>query len=228
MCGRYTITGPLERYIEHFGVEEVRTDSLEPSYNVAPTESVYGLAEHDRRRQIGRFRWGLLPFWARDPRSIQINARAETITEKAVFRKSFTQRRCIIPADGFYEWERTAQGKLPHYIHLVDGRPMGFAGIWSRWRDPETGESVTTCAIVTTEPNELVGRLHDRMPAVLRPEHWSAWLDRSNRDPEGLLELLAPCPAKMMTAYPVASLVNKVQNNVPELIAPLPRPDADR
>lgn len=223
MCGRYTLTQDVDRYAEYFGVEEVRTESLAPSYNVAPTDEVYAVAEHEGQRQLGTFRWGLLPFWARDRRSININARVETITEKSVFKESFTRRRCLIPADGFYEWERLDQGKLPHYIWLESGEPMGLAGIWSTWRDHETGERLRTSAIITIEPNDLVGALHDRMPALISPDDWGQWLDPANEDLDGLLRLVNSPPSQAMTEHAVSSLVNSVKNNVPELIDPLVR-----
>ncbi|MFQ5967828.1 MAG: SOS response-associated peptidase [Acidimicrobiia bacterium] len=137
------------------------------------------------------------------------------------FRDAFRRRRCLIPADGFYEWQERPEGKLPHYIRLQSGEPMGFAGIWSRWRDPASGERLTTCAIVTGRPNEVVEALHNRMPVVLERSQWEAWLETDGVEPDALLAMLTPAPAEAMIAHPVSSLVNSVDNNLPELISPL-------
>jgi putative SOS response-associated peptidase YedK len=223
MCGRFVQAERPETYAEFFSVDDVKVDRLPASWNVAPTDRVYAVAEHDRRRQLGSFSWGLLPWWAKDRKMAArtINARAETIATKPAFRDSFTAKRCIIPADGFYEWERKVKGKLPHYIFSSDGSPLALAGLWSSWKDPETEERVRTCTIVTGEPNVLVSPLHDRMPVVLPPGSWAAWLDPEIDDPERLQALLTTPPAAGMSEYAVSTLVNKVANNVPELITPL-------
>ena len=223
MCGRYTLTGDVDSYADYFGVGEVHTEALEPNYNVAPTDSVYAVATHNEVRQLGTFRWGLLPFWARDRRSMHINARVETVATKEAFRESFQRRRCLIPADGFYEWERLDNAKLPHYIFLKSRHPMGFAGIWSRWRDPSGGDRLTTCAILTREPDETVGRLHDRMPVILDSDRWSEWLDPDTRDTDALLDLVTAPSEHVLDEYAVSTLVNSVDNNLPELIEPLGR-----
>ncbi len=222
MCGRYVLAQDLDRYAEYFRVDEVLADPLPPSYNVAPTDPVYGVAEHGGRRQLGAFRWGLLPFWAPDRRRPQINARLETLTEKPTFRDALSGRRCLIPADGFYEWEQGRRGKLPYFIYLAEGAPMAFAGLWSRWTDPETGERLTTCAIITGRPNRVVEGIHDRMPIPLLPSAWDPWLDRELDDPEQVLALIEPVPEAGWRRHPVSSLVNSVRNNLPECIAPLP------
>ena len=224
MCGRYTITGDAARYGDYFGVDEIRAAPLPPSFNVAPTDSVYVVAQPQDSRQLGSARWGLLPFWARDRGSGQINARAETVASKPAFRESFRARRCIIPADGFYEWEQVPEGKLPHYITLRAGRPMGFAGIWSRWSDPLGPDRITTCAIITAGANSIVAPFHDRMPVILPPERWSSWLDSSLNDEEALASMLVTPPTEHLKEHPVSTLVNSVANNVPELIRPLPAP----
>ncbi len=196
---------------------------LSSSYNVAPTDSVYAVAEHDGERLLGAFRWGLIPWWAKDRKigARNINARAETAAEKPAFRDSFVKRRCLIPADGFYEWQRLPKGKLPHYIHRADDRPLALAGLWATWKDPESGDSVRTCTILTGRPNDLVADIHDRMPVILPEDSWSAWLDRDNQDRQELNQLMAVFPKEAMAEHPVATLVNKVSNNYPECIAPL-------
>ena len=223
MCGRFVQAQPPGVYADYFSVDEVNTEALAASYNVAPTDPVYAVAEHDGARQLGTFRWGLLPFWAKDRKMAarNINARSETIREKPAFRESFERRRCIVPADGFYEWQPRPKGKLPHYISGSREQPLALAGLWSSWRDKETGERLRTCTIITGVPNELVAEVHDRMPIVLPADAWSAWLDPRAADMDHLWRLLSAYPAGEMTMHPVSTLVNKVQNNVPELIAPL-------
>jgi putative SOS response-associated peptidase YedK len=199
-------------YAELFGVDVIKTEELKPSYNVAPTD-----------RMLGTFKWGLLPFWAKDRKlaARNINARVETVAEKSSFSESFERRRCLIPADGFYEWEVKPKGKLPHFIYGANGKPLALAGLWSSWKDPETGERVRTCTILTGEPNDLVAPIHDRMPISLPRGLWAVWLDPDNDDTAALGELLATLRKPDLAEHPVSTLVNKVQNNVPELIVPL-------
>lgn len=210
-------------YADALQVETITVDSLSVSYNVAPTDQVYAVAEHDGDRLLGSFRWGLIPWWAKDRKlaARHINARVETVAEKPAFRESFAKRRCLIPADGFYEWKRLPKGKLPHYIYRVDQRPLAFAGLWSSWKDPDSGDRVRTCTIITGKPNELVAGIHDRMPVILDEGSWSDWLDPTVEDPELLKSLLAVHPGLAMSQHPVSTLVNKVANNYPECIEPL-------
>ncbi len=229
MCGRFVQSQAAEKYAEFLGVDEIKVDPLPPSYNVAPTDQVYAVAEHDGRRLLGSFRWGLLPFWAKDKKlaARNINARAETVASKPTFKESLAKRRCLIPVDGFYEWQRRDKGKLPHYVYRRDGSPLALAGLWSTWKDPDTGERLRTCTIITGEPNDLVAPIHDRMPVVLPEAAWAAWLDRDNDDPAAAAELLGVYPATQMALHPVSTLVNKVANNVPELIDVLETPAVD-
>jgi len=222
MCGRFVQAHRPEFYAEHFGVEVMKTPALAPSWNVAPTDEVYAVAEHAGERLLGTFRWGLLPWWAKDRKAAarNINARSETAAEKPAFRDSFVSKRCLIPADGFFEWEPKPKGKLPHFIHAATDEPLALAGLWSSWRDPETGERVRTCTILTGDPNDLVAKLHNRMPIILDRPAWNAWLDPSTADREGLEELLRHS-APPLAEHAVSTLVNKVANNVPECIAPL-------
>jgi putative SOS response-associated peptidase YedK len=223
MCGRFVQAVDPETYAVVFGAEMVVSETLSPSYNVAPTDRVYAVAEHEGRRLLGTFRWGLIPWWAEDDGigAKHINARAETVATKAAFRDSFARKRCIVPVDGFYEWERKEAGKLPHFVRAADGSPLALAGLWATRTDRDTGERLASCTIITTAPNELLRPIHDRMPVVLAPQEWGAWLDPQEEDLEALLALLRPFPASRMVEYPVSTLVNNVRNNYPECIAPL-------
>jgi putative SOS response-associated peptidase YedK len=229
MCGRFVQVEKPEFYAEHFGAEFVRTETLVQNFNVAPTEQVYAVAQHEGERVLTSFRWGLVPFWAKDLRigAKSINARSETASTKPMFRDSFERRRCLIPADGFYEWERKAKGKLPHYIHGSDGNPLPIAGLWSSWRDPATDERVLTCAILTGKPNGLLEPIHDRMPVILPARVWSEWLDPENRDIGALEALMEVYPSDGLVEHPVSTLVNAVANNTPDLIEPLTTPAVD-
>lgn len=217
VCGRFSITGDLDFYAEYFGVEEVLTDRLEPNWNVAPTDPVYVIAERDGVRSLGSMRWGLVPHWAKDARSIHINARSETVATTAAFRESFSRRRCLIPADGFYEWEPKEQGRTPHWVYRADGHPMVFAAIWASRLDPDTDIWERTCSIVTTGAEGAVSAIHDRMPVSLPPTVWDAWLDRELRDPEAVAGLLQPIDPDLLMEHAVSSRVNSVKNNGPEL-----------
>jgi putative SOS response-associated peptidase YedK len=229
MCGRFVQAQPINVYADWLGIDAVKSESLKVSYNVAPTDAVYAVAEHEDQRLLGTFRWGLLPWFAKDRKQAAraINARVETVAEKASFKDSFVRRRCIIPADGFYEWERKAKGKLPHYIFSADGSPLPLAGLWSSWKDPETGERLRTCTILTGPPNDLVRPLHDRMPVIIPRDLWDDWLDPGNQDAVAVRNVLAAATPPALGEYAVSTLVNKVQNNVPELIDPLTTPAVD-
>ena len=223
MCGRFVQAQSAQSYAAHFGAMVSLDEQVKPSWNVAPTDRVYGIAEHEGSRLLGAFRWGLIPWFAKDAKvgSRHINARAETAASTATFRDSFARKRCLIPADGFYEWEkRESGGKLPHFIHHGDGTPLALAGLWSSWKSPG-GERVATCSIITTRPNDLVSPIHDRMPVVLAPESWDRWLDRDNAEPGDLTALLVPAVEGTLTEHPVSTLVNDVKNNYAECIVPL-------
>jgi len=230
MCGRFVQVEKPEFYAEHFGAEFVRTETLKSSYNVAPTTKIYAVAEHEGARVLTSFRWGLIPSWAKDAKigARAINARSETAAEKPMFRSSFAKRRCLIPVDGFYEWERKAKGKLPHYVHAVDGEPLPVAALWSSWHDPQSDGRVLTCTILTGPPNRVVAKIHDRMPVILPRDRWDAWLDPDNTDTEELRALLDVFPGDTMTEYPVSTLVNAVSNDTPDLIKRLETPAADQ
>lgn len=222
MCGRYVINEDPDTLADYFGVDRVVTEPLSDSYNVAPTDDVYGVAEHEGARLLGVFRWGLIPHWARDRRGpLNINARAETVAVKPTFRHSLRQRRCILPAGGFFEWRSETHGRQPYYVSMADRSPMALAGIWASWKDPETRAWIRSCAIITTQANESIADIHTRMPVILEAEQWDLWLDREVREAEAVQHLLAPIPAVRIAWHPVSTNVNSVRNNEPGNIAPL-------
>ena len=218
MCGRYNLISNLTVLGARFQFDATQL-TLEAAYNVAPTQDVLTVVGGESRR-AGFMRWGLIPFWAKN-RSIgsrMINARAETVADKPSFRDSFRRRRCLVLADGFYEWQRTGSRKRPMRVALRSGEPFAFAGIWSVWKDPD-GNSIPTCAIITTSANELLRPIHHRMPVILPRNMEGVWLDRSIQDPSRLRSMLAPYADAAMEAYEVSTLVNSVANDGRELIA---------
>lgn len=223
MCGRYVRTLEPDALASYLGVDETATERLDPSWNVAPTDPVYAVAEQRGRHLLGAMRWGLIPHWSKDRKGpLNINARAETAAVKPAFRDSLRGKRCLIPADGFYEWEPKQDGRRPHYVTLASGEPMMFAGIWAAWRDPESDVWMRSCAIITTSANRCLSGIHTRMPVILEPESWDMWLDRELRETAALEPLLAPLRSEAVAEHPVSDLVNNVRNNLPENIAPRP------
>lgn len=229
MCGRFVSTSPPDELAAYFGAEPVAEAVLEPNWNVAPTQDVLAVVEADGARHLDAFYWGLVPSWAKDVKigSRMINARAETLAEKPAFKKPFATRRCLVPADGFYEWKKLTAGKKPKkqpmYVHRSDGAPIAFAGLWSIWRGPDHDQDpLRSLTIVTTSANHLMEPIHDRMPVILPEEHWATWLDRDNDDLDALGELLVPAPEDLLVVTPVGSQVSNVRNNGPELIEPAP------
>lgn len=221
MCGRFTQQRPTAELAALFDAEPPSA-GLAPTYNLAPTDDAAVVVERGDRRAIRAYRWGLIPSWAKDEKiaSKLFNARAETLATSGAFRESFRRRRCIVPADGFYEWQRAGGVRQPFLIHRVDGTPLALAGLWSGWRHPETDQVIRTFTIVTTAANGLLGAVHDRMPVILEPGDWSRWLDPTTEDVGELNELLVPAPDAELVLYPVSPLVNNVRNNGPELIEP--------
>jgi len=220
MCGRFVRKRSASSIAADFGVDEV-VDDLQPSFNIAPTHDVAVIVNNGTQRLVA-MRWGLVPAWATDPTvgSKLINARAESLAEKAAFKEAFKRRRCLIVADGFYEWQKIGKDKSPLLIRLKSDQPFAFAGLYEMWTPP-WGEPMTTCTIITTEPNDLVRPVHDRMPAILPKKLESLWLNDTVRDFHPLMDMLAPYPAEQMEAYPVSSLVNSVKNDSPALIEPV-------
>ena len=232
MCGRYVSATPPDQLAQYFGAESMvePPEDLESfgNYNVAPTQGVYTVYETHGERRLDTFHWGLVPFWAKDPKigSKMINARAETLAEKNSFKRPFAKKRCILPADGFYEWKKIEgqKRKQPMYMTTIDESPFAFAGLWEVWKDKNTldedGEPLElySCTIITGSPNEKVAEVHDRMPVMLPPDTWDTWLDRDNHDIEALQELFVPAPAALVQLRMVSTDVNNVRNNNPSLI----------
>ena len=228
MCGRFVSASPPDELAQYFGVEAVAESVLEPNFNVAPSNDVYVVVESGGVRRLDAFHWGLVPFWAKDPATgnKMINARAETVAEKNAYKHAFKKRRCIIPADGFYEWKKIPgqKAKQPMFIHRADGDRFAFAGLWELWRNPERpdDEPLQTCTIITGAAHEAVADVHDRMPVMLPPDAWDPWLDRDVRDLATVGKLLVPAPASIIAMHPVSTEVNRVANKGPSLIEPLP------
>jgi len=216
MCGRFTLKTPervkLERIVNTFDL-----DNIIPRYNIAPTQDVLTILERDNVREVTYLQWGLIPFWSKEAKGF-INARVETIDQKPTFNESFQRRRCLIPADGFYEWLKAK--KQPFYFRLTDHGLFALAGLWEEWVEPGSGEILETCTIITTEPNKLVAQVHPRMPAMLLPENEAAWLDPDNKAAD-VLSLLGPYPVEKMELVEVSRAVNSASAQGPELIEPV-------
>jgi putative SOS response-associated peptidase YedK len=253
MCGRYASSRAPEDLVEEF---EIRPDQqqagdlphLEPDFNVAPTKEVYGVVQRPPsgsreasepeppERQLRVLTWGLVPFWAKDPKigNRMINARMETVAEKPAYRRAFERRRAILPADGYFEWYATEQKtkagkprKQPYFIRPADRGVLAMAGLYEIWRDPDKAEDdptrfLWTCTVLTTSAEDSLGHIHDRMPLMLAPDAYDAWLDPSRDDRDDLLALLEPAAPGRLEAYPVSTLVSNVKNNGPELLDPIP------
>ena len=227
MCGRYTLRRSVKDIVQRFFVTEVATDSFGDvgseiaRYNIAPSQPIAVITENSPR-VLEMMRWGLVPSWASDPSigNRLLNARAETLAEKPSFRSALTRRRCIIPADGFYEWKTVGKKKQPYRIHRNDDALFAFAGLWEEWTSPD-GSPLRTCTIVTVEANELMTDIHGRMPAILRAEDEARWLDRSEKSVPNLLSLLVPYPDDDIEAYTVSTLVNSAANEDPACVTPL-------
>ncbi len=220
MCGRYAASRSPEDLVEEFEVDDRPEQVLPASYNVAPTQQVAAVLEEEGERRLEMLKWGLVPSWADDPEigARMINARSETAAEKPSFRSAFRRRRCLIAADGFYEWKRENGGKQPYYFHMQEGRPFAFAGLWESWEKGGHG-ALRSCAILTTRANSVLDGIHDRMPVILPSESYDAWLD-PDADREELAELLIPYPGDDLETYPVSRFVNSPRNNDERCIEP--------
>ena len=221
MCGRFTLTinpADLQDAFSNYNFP-VR---FAPRFNIAPSQPILAIP-NDNKLAADFFVWGLIPMWAKDPTigSRLINARGETLAEKPSFRGSYRHKRCLILADGFYEWKSVGdkKTKTPYYIHMRDRQPFAMAGLWDSWESHD-GSSLKTCTIITTTPNELMETIHDRMPVILHPRDYAKWLDVTPQTPENLQPLIKPFNADVMSAYPVSTLVNKPANDMPELVVP--------
>jgi putative SOS response-associated peptidase YedK len=223
MCGRFTLFEPDKVIAKEFGVSAFAPRS--PCYNIAPSQpiTVVRATPTGSGREIALLRWGLIPSWSKEPAigNRLINARAETASQKPSFRTAFRRHRCLIPANGFYEWQRLERGKQPFYIRMHDERLFAFAGLWDRWESPDKGV-IETCTILTTTANAVLSPIHDRMPVILPPGEYDRWLDPALKDLDSLAPLLVPFPAEDMFAFPVSPRVNAPSNDDEGCIAPLP------
>ena len=237
MCGRFVSATRPDQIAAYFGAEAPEA-LLEPSYNVAPTKDVYAVLADGGVRHVDAFHWGLVPLWAKDAKigSRMINARADTLAEKNAFKSAFRKRRCLIPADGFYEWKKTGgtgQGKgkapkQPYFVSRPDGEPYAFAGLWEVWRGPDKDqEPLRSCTIITTDPNEVMATIHDRMPVILPQSAWDTWLDRDLDDLELLGKLLVPADPNLTVLRPISSEVINVRNDGALLLDPVDPSDPD-
>jgi len=228
MCGRFVSTSTSDEIAHYFGAESAPEATIEPSWNVAPTNDVYVVLHDGGTRRVATHHWGLVPFWAKTPAigNKMINARAEGLAEKSAFRNAFKKRRCIVPVDGFYEWHKVEgqKAKQPYFIARTDGEPLAFAGLWEEWRGPggDRSESLRSATIITTAPNDLMATIHHRMPVILPPAQWDGWLDPANADIDTLGRLLVPAPSELITLRPVSTEVNNVRNRGAHLVDEVP------
>jgi len=223
MCGRYTLTADGKAIQLAFDLDSI-SDQLQPRYNIAPSQAV-PIITNENANKLTYVKWGLVPSWAKDP-SIgykMINARSETASEKPSFRSAFKRRRCLIPADGFFEWTKQGKKKVPMYIHLEDNALFAFAGLWEAWQSPD-GSELQTCTILTTEPNELIKPLHHRMAVILEKDDYETWLTPGEVPADVLTPLLKPYSEDQMRVYEVSTLVNSPKNDEPSIIEPFDSP----
>ena len=223
MCGRYVSSTPPDQLAAYFGAALTAEHLVGPEYNVAPTRSVWTVFEDGDTRRLDLARWGLVPMWAKDLSigNRMINARSETVADKNAFKKAFRRQRCIVPADGFYEWtvQPGQKKKQPWFIQRPDHEPFAFAGLWETWRGPDrTDEPIRTCTILTGPANEKMTEIHDRMPVMLAPDAWSTWLDPSVEDTDLLGQFLVPAPPQLITFHPVGTEVNDARNHGAHLV----------
>lgn len=223
MCGRFVLTADGQMIQQQFNLETAPSETV-PRYNIAPSQPVLAISNQDPKHTTF-FQWGLIPSWAKDPKIgyKMINARGESAHEKPSFRSAFKRRRCLIPANGFYEWAKVGKSKAPMYVHLKGQELFAFAGLWETWHSPDGGE-ISTCTILTSEPNELIRPLHNRMAVILHEEDYDTWLSPDELPPQVLMPLIRPYEAERMDVYEVSTLVNSPTNDLPECIVPLAPP----
>ncbi len=222
MCGRFSQGTPADILAQLFQLADI--PSWTPRYNISPTQlvpTVVVTSEHPSR-QFRAWRWGLIPSWAKDPSigSRMINAQAETASTNPAFRAAFRRRRCLMLADGFYEWQQLGRRKQPFHVRMRDGTPFAFAGLWEHWKGPD-GAAIDSCTLLTTEPNDLIRTFHHRMPVILDPKEYDLWLDPGIQEPQRLQPLLRPYSSEVLAAYPVSTRVNNPANDTPDCIQPL-------
>jgi putative SOS response-associated peptidase YedK len=229
MCGRYRLSKRKQLIAESFDVSWDELSDWNPRYNIAPTQSVPIIRQNPKEpaRQISLVRWGLIPSWAKtaSDSAKRINARSESAATTPTFRDALKSRRCLVPADGFYEWKRTGKAKQPFCFEVNDGELFAFAGLWDRWKDP-TGLWIKSCSILTTTPNAMTALVHDRMPVILDPNNYDLWLDPGMQDAKAATEMVKPFDAKLMGCYPVSEWVNKVTNDDEQCSRPVAPADS--
>jgi putative SOS response-associated peptidase YedK len=220
MCGRFSLTASNEGLVNYFGLS--RGLALEPRYNIAPTQPVVVVRVEEDGRRLVLLRWGLVPFWASDPKIgyRMINARAETAHKTPAFRAAFRGRRCLIPASAFYEWDKKGGSRQPYYIRRADGQPLALAGLWEHWEEKDGRAVIESCTILTTDASEPASKLHDRMPAILEPEDFELWLHPGEQRVERLRGLLRPAPSGALSMYPVSDYVNKATHEGERCVEP--------
>ncbi len=220
MCGRYTLTASPEALRALFAYAE--QPNFPPRYNIAPTQPIAIVRLVDGKRQFALVRWGLLPSWVKDPKTftLLINARGESVTDKPAFRAAMKRRRCLIPADGFYEWQKAGERKRPFYVHAKSGAPLAFAGLWETWTGPN-GEELDTAAIVTTRANKTLSTIYERMPVIVPPEAFDLWLNAREVDVATAAALIARAPDSLLEAYEISTAVNRTANDNPKLLEPV-------
>lgn len=227
MCGRYVSSSTPDEIAQYFDAEPPPEAAIPANWNVAPTSDIYVVLADGDVRRVAPHHWGLVPFWAKTPAigNKMINARAEGLAEKNAYKNAFKRKRCIVPADGFYEWAKVPgqKTKQPYFIHRADGEPIAFAGLWEEWRGPDkdAGDRLRSATIITTTPNGLMATIHDRMPVILPPSAWDEWLDPANDDLVALGKLLVPAPDHLLVLRPVSTEVNNVRNGGPQLTDPI-------
>lgn len=228
MCGRFVSSSPPGEVARYFDAELSPETALEPSWNVAPTDDVYVVLSDGGVRRLDELHWGLVPFWAKSPAigAKMINARSEGLADKNAFKRAFRKRRAIVPADGFYEWQKVPgqKTKQPYFVHRDDGEPLAFAGLWEEWNGPDRDGStrLRSATIVTTTANDTMATIHDRMPVILAPAAWDEWLDPANSDLETLGRLLVPAPPQLLRLHPVSTDVGNVRHQGSQLTDPVP------
>ncbi len=220
MCGRFTLHTPESRIREAFQLEDAEPLGLHPRYNIAPSQDIPIIRDTDSGREMVLARWGLVPHWSKEPKTgySTINARIESVAEKPAYRTPFRRQRCLIPADGFYEWKMVNGNKIPHYIRMRDGDVFAFAGLWDRWEGE--GETLDSCSIIVMPANEVMQPLHERMPAIIAPAHYGPWLDAGLTDKTGIMRCLGSAPASQLEFYPTSPWVNSPRHDDERCIQP--------
>ncbi len=221
MCGRFEIHSPIEIIAKLFAIDSITFD-IRPSYNVAPSQNVVAVASDGKKNRLLSCRWGFVPAWSKELKTgfTMINARAETVADNKTYKSAFQDHRCLIVADGFFEWKKQNRMKIPMYIHLKSGKPMGLAGLYNNWTSPEV-EEICTSTIIVTDANEMLAPIHERMPVIIPEEKFTLWLDPAVHDKEVLLPLLKPCDSNKLEMYPVTAKVNSAKYDNPENIMPV-------